>query len=309
MPKFAKPHLENKTVLVTDPLIASFERHLRAERKDADTVAHYAGSAKQYLAFALTTGLPSLRVSKREHIELWLETLHKTYAPASVRNRFIGLRLFYKWLATEGEIRTNPMAKIKPPSLEETQKDVVSPDDMQKLLTFLEKAKRWRDVAVISLIYDTGMRATELADCLLENVDLEKGRIVLPKTKNNSIRIVAVSPKGLRALDRYLRTNRPAPTFLINGKAGRLTRSGVYFIVRTAFADAGFTEVIGPHDLRHTSATHVAGVLSESAMMQLYGWSDSAMARHYAKQAQQETALEAHKAASPLERLPKPKKG
>ena len=76
--------------------------------------------------------------------------------------------------------------------------------------------------------------------------------------------------------------------------------------MRRTFEAAGSTATIGPHDLRHTSATHVAGAISEADMMALYGWRDAEMARHYTAQARERLALEAHANASPLANLLRP---
>jgi len=108
----------------------------------------------------------------------------------------------------------------------------------------------------------------------------------------------------VRLLDRYLRKRPNSGDTLFVGKYGRMTRSGLYDVVRDAFVAAGITDkVFSPHDLRHTSASHAADSLSESQMMALYGWKDASMARHYTRQVQQQLAIDAHRTASPLSRL------
>lgn len=303
-------HLQHKTPPIDIPLVKSFERHLKAERKDPDTVAHYVGATRQFIHFCKDENLPEILSVSREHVELWMERLHETYRPHTVRNRYIGLRIFFKWLIDDDEIEKSPMERIKPPSLEESPKDIVPVEGVAHVLEFLEKAKRYRDLALVSTLYDTGLRASELADIRTDDTDLDTGIIFLPKTKANRVRSVRLSPRGVRYLDRYLRRPRMDPEYLFGGARGKLTRSGVYQLIRKAFEDAGVKGVIGPHDVRHTSASHVAaaGILSESDAMQLYGWADPDMWRHYTGQARQKAALEAHVKASPLERLPKPKK-
>jgi integrase/recombinase XerD len=302
-------HLEHKTPAVSrNALLVSFERHLRAERKDPDTIAHYVGASQQFLDYCTQERLPAVENVTREHVEMWLEALHERYRPHTVRNRYIGLRIFYKWLAEEGEIAKNPMARIKPPSVEESPKDVVTQENMAKVLAMLEKAKRWRDCALIALLYDTGMRTGELADLRTEHVNLYTGVIFLMKTKAGRIRTVHLSPKGIRYVDRYHRRPRADEEYLLNGPRGKLTRSGIYWAVRRAFEEAGVPGTIGGHDLRHTSASHVAeaGLMGESDAMALYGWSDPDMYRHYSAQARAKAALDAHARSSPLERLPNP---
>jgi integrase/recombinase XerD len=291
--------------LQCEPLLRSFERHLKAEGKRQPTIDHYIGSSRQFAVFAEDEHLPPLVNVTREHVEMWLEQLHLVYKPHSVRNRFIGLRIFFRWLAQEGEIERDPTTRIKTPAIDEVDKDVVSPADMDRVLTYLEKKKRYRDAALIAILYDTGMRASEVAELRTDEVNLDTRLIVITKTKNHRTRVVKLSPTGVRYVDRYLRHFKTEPEYLIQGTKGKMTRSGVYWTVRHCFEECNVKGRIGAHDLRHTSASHVVGDMSESAMMALYGWSDPEMARHYARQALEKAALEAHDRASPLERLRK----
>jgi hypothetical protein len=62
-----------------------------------------------------------------------------------------------------------------------------------------------------------------------------------------------------------------------------MTRSGIYLVIRKAFAAAGVKAMLGVHDMRHMSTTHASAEMSEPDMMQLHGWSNADMARHYAR--------------------------
>lgn len=296
----AKRQGEHKT---PNPLLVSFRRHLAAEGKAEQTIAHYVGGAAQFLAFAESQGFPPLSGLRREHVELWIQSLFGTYRPASVVNRYNALRMFMAWLVEEGEIRHDPMERIKRPAAPESPKDVVDEETMARAFGHLEQLKRHRDLALLAVLYDTGMRATEAAEARVESLDLDRGVLIIPRTKNGEIRTVGLSPRTVRYLDRYLRQKRREPEWLFNGPKGRLTRSGVYWAVRGVFEELGYPRIIGPHDLRHTSATHAVGHMSEGAMMTLYGWSDSAMPRHYAKRGLLRAALEEHRRASPMQRL------
>jgi site-specific recombinase XerD len=296
-------------------LVRSFERHLRAENKRQPTIDHYVGASRQFLAFAAAENLPSIENVTREHVEMWLERLHETYRPHSVKNRFVGLRIFLRWLAGEGEIERDPTTRIRMPRVDAVDKDIASEAELARVFAMLDKAARdrkapkaeraraERDALVIAMLYDCGMRAGELADLKAEHVSSDTGLIYIAKSKNHRSRMVRLSPVGLRYLDRYLRHLDATPVYLLEGKRGRMTRSGVYQVVTERFKQAGVKATIGPHDLRHTSASHVVGSLSESEMMTLYGWQDADMARHYSRQALEKTALEAHGRASPLTKL------
>ena len=306
-----------------DALLKSFERHLGAENKRPQTVDHYIGASRQFLNFATAENLPSVENISREHVELWLLRLKETYSDASIRNRFIGLRMFFSWLFAEGEIERNPFYRrdgkpaIRLPQSDRVDKDVAGLDDLRRVFALLDKtardrkapksdrARAERDALIIAMLYDTGMRAGELADLLTEHVAIDTGLVYIAKSKNHRTRVVRLSPSGLTYLDRYLRHLDTTPVYLLEGKRGKMTRSGIYQIVTERFSQAGVKAKIGPHDLRHTSASHVAlaGGLSESEAMSLYGWQDADMWRHYTAQAREKAALEAHGRASPLTKL------
>jgi site-specific recombinase XerD len=289
-------------------LLRSFEVHLKAEHKRQQTLDHYLGATRQFLAFAEAENMPGVESLTREHVELWLERLHETYRPHSVRNRFIGVRIFFRWLAAEGDIERDPTVRIKPPQVDEVEKDVADAADVARVLAMLTKAKRDRDAAMIAILYDTGLRATELADLRIEHINLVTGIIFIEKSKNHKTRAVKLSPAGVRYVDRYLRRLKGTPRYLMQGRGGeKMTRSGIYWTVRDAFAEAGVKARIGAHDLRHTSATHASAEMSERDMMTLFGWTDSDMARHYARKGLEAAALAAHDRASPLSRLPRSK--
>lgn len=294
------------------PILKSFERHLRAERKSESTLSHYMNTSFAFLCFCEEEGLPGWRDAEREHVEMWLESLHQRLRPASVRNHYLGLRAFYDWLAFEEEITRNPFGavrqrRIAPPAMEETRKDVATPDEIRRTLDYLRKAKRLRDAALVAILYDTGMRAGELAEARMEDL-ADSGDLLIPKAKGQRPRWVYLSPATMTILDRYHRSLGGAPEHLVGGRRGKLTASGVYWAVRRAFEAAGIGgRIIGAHDLRHTSATHaaVSGDLSETDAMEKFGWRSADMWRLYSAQARREASLAAQRRSSPMERLRK----
>src|SRR6476661_6466222 len=119
----------NAVETAADPLMRSFERHLRAENKRQQTIDHYVGAARQFIALTRSENLPSIENINREHVEMWMERLHQAY---------------------------------KPPTVDQVQKDVVSHEDMARVLDGLTKAKKHRDALIVAILYDCGLRASEL---------------------------------------------------------------------------------------------------------------------------------------------------
>lgn len=292
-------HSNASTQHMLPPMLTSFQRSLTADQYLQPTIDHYVGAAQQYYE-ATGDVLPT-----RDGVRDWLIALRDSgAAAASINNRWRGLRAYCKWLKKEQEVEVDPMSGMAPPPLDETAKDVATPKEVADVLRFLEKAKRWRDYALIAILYDTGVRASELADARMEHLDMASGALFIKHAKGRRVRYVKLSPQAIKAVDRIHRhTDSP---YVVYGQKGALTRSGVYQLVRKAFADAKVTRaVFGPHDLRHTSASHVAEsrLLSESEAMQLYGWKSAAMWRRYTEQVRTAAAMKAHEQASPLTRL------
>lgn len=289
---------------VASSLVDSYERHLKAQRRRGDTITAYVTIARRFLEFAEQQGFPDIGQLRREHVETWLASFGE-HSSHTQRMYFVVLRQWFRWLDEEGEITRNPMERMKAPALDEPQKDVVATPDMASVLKALQREKNWRDLAIVALLYDTGMRSSETCSLRIEDVDFTGNVIHVrgTETKARVGRVVPLSPSCVAHLDRYLRKRRDTLPWLFVGQKGQLTRAGMYWLVRRAFAFTGRT--IGPHDLRHTSATHTAGTISDTDRMLIYGWKDVGMARHYSRQAEQANAITAFRKASPLENLRK----
>ena len=98
------------------PNLTSFNRHLRAENLSPKTQDTYCESVNQLAVYLEEQGMP-LEVAhiRREHIESFVAHLLETRKPATASNRYRGCQSFFKWLVEEGEVKENPMARMKPP--------------------------------------------------------------------------------------------------------------------------------------------------------------------------------------------------
>ena len=122
------------------PLCASFLRHLHAENRTPATRTTYAKAIDQLATFLAVSGMPSqVEAIRREHIEHFLVALHERgMRPATVSQRYRSLQQFFRWLAEEGEIRTSPMATMRPPHVPEEPPPVLSDDELRRLLKVCE---------------------------------------------------------------------------------------------------------------------------------------------------------------------------
>jgi len=270
---------------MTDPQ-AAFLRHLAVERNaSAHTLRSYANDLTDFQAFLAARGTPELAAADLRLVRAWLAALHaRGLAPASVARKLAAVRSCYRFLVRRGVVEGNPAREAR------------SPRQPRKLVTFLPideatqlvdgravgGASRARDVAILELLYASGLRVSELAGLDLDDVDRTE-RTVRVLGKGRKERIVPYGNQAARALEAWLgeRGERGGAVFT-NVRGGRLTVRSIHTIVRRAARAAGITRRVSPHTLRHTFATHLLdGGADLRAIQELLGHSRLSTTQRY----------------------------
>ena len=270
---------------MTDPQ-AAFLRHLAVERNaSAHTLRSYANDLTDFQASLAARGTPDLAATDLRLVRAWLAALHaRGLAPASVARKLAALRSCFRFLVRRGVMEGNPAREAR------------SPRQPRKLVTFLPideatqlvdghavgGASRARDVAILELLYASGLRVSELSGLDLDDVDRTE-RTVRVLGKGRKERIVPYGNQAARALETWLgeRGERGGPVFT-NARGGRLTVRSVHTIVRRAARAAGITRRVSPHTLRHTFATHLLdGGADLRAIQELLGHSRLSTTQRY----------------------------
>ena len=232
---------------------ASFRRFLIAANLSPLTVKTYGEAVATFLAFATERGMPTtVSGVRREHVEAFITDQLERWKPATAANRYRGVQRFFAWLVEEGEIRTSPMAKMKPPKVVEQPPDVLADDDLRRLLATCDKSKAFvdrRDAAILRIFIDTGARLAEVAALRWapafpdeNDVDLDGAQLRVVG-KGGRMRLLPIGTKTARALDRYLlaRERHTAAHLqgLWLGHRGALTASGIAQMVKERGLAAG----------------------------------------------------------------------
>lgn len=292
-------------------LLASFERTLRADNKSPRTIQTYGEATALLGQFLADHGMPSeVRGIERAHVEAFMIEELAHFSPASALNRYTGLRAWFRWLLEEGEIAENPMARMHPPAQPETPVPFPDEDAIRAILTTCSTGKDFRsrrDLAIIRLLLDTGMRRQEIARLHVSDINLDTNVAVVRHAKFNRVRNCPFGRKAALALDRYLRMRAghalvELPDLWL-GRNGPMTESGVYQVVRDRAAEAGYAGVY-THLWRHNFAhMWLASGGQESDLMRLAGWKSRQMLQRYGASAADERAREAYQQRSPGDRF------
>lgn len=292
-------------------LAESYVLYLRSENRAPLTIIKYWQTLRALASFLAERALPMRVVEIRQaHLAEFFTDQLEHNAPGTAHGRYVDVHAFFTWLVNEEELDEHPMRRMKAPHVAETPPDVLREEGLRRLLSVCEGRDfdALRDTAILSLLYDTGMRRMELAGMHLGDIDWTM-QTILVSGKGGYSRMVPFGRKAARALDRYRRVraqHRLASTtdMLWLSRRGPLSMHAIWRMCKARGSQAGLDARVFVHLFRHSFAhAYLAGGGQEGDLMQLGGWHSREVMGRYGRSAAADRARDAHRQHSPLDRL------
>jgi len=245
-----------------DRYLEKFKNYLTVEKNYSDyTIKNYFSDLKEFSEF-----LKDIDIIKVDYITVrkFLGYLRqKSIAKRSVARKISSLRTFFRFLARDGYIKSNPVGSVSTPKLDKKlpvfldEKSVVSLITAPDIKTF----QGLRDRAILETLYSAGIRVGELVGIDLTDVDLISG-VVKVLGKGRKERLAPLGDKAINAIREYteLRSRKKIndkSALFLNKSGKRITDRSIRRIVLRYIKDTSIKEHISPHTLRHSFATHL----------------------------------------------------
>lgn len=248
-------------------LLKDFEYYLKNERGSSkNTIDSYLTDLRQYVLFLETYHqISKPKYIEKKHIEGFLKSARKKISSKSLARKLTAIKSFHHFLAIEKEIDEDIAKGFSAPKIEKTLPQVLSVDEVVSILEQVDKTKTLglRNMALLELIYGSGLRVSELLDIKMEDIHLNQGYVIV-KGKGDKERMVPISDMSTIALRNYIIKSREniikdqKTNFLFVNQDGlHLSRQGFFKLLKKLAYDAGVTTDCSPHTLRHSFATHL----------------------------------------------------
>lgn len=247
--------------------IEDFISFLSVERGLAqNTLLAYRRDLTAYAEHLASRGIANAPQVRREYVTEYIFSQKKAgLATTSINRSLAAIKTFHRFLVREGLVKEDPTALVETPKLWKRVPDVLTQAEIESMLKAAQgkRGQQIRDYAILELFYASGMRVSELVQLKVENVNLEIGyvRCIGKGSKERIIPIGKTAREAVRYYCEHIRgksakSGMTSDLFLSRlGK--KITRQGIWKLIKQYAVKAGIKKTIKPHTLRHSFATHL----------------------------------------------------
>ena len=247
--------------------LESFLDYISIERGLAqNTIISYRYDLIKYISFLKKKKINSFNQTNKVVVNNYFLYLRgKDLEINSISRNLVAVKMFYRFLLMEGLIKEDTTSLIEFPRVSKKLPHVLS---LREINLLLDKANftgklGLRDQAVLELFYATGLRVSELIYLKINDLNMEN-RMLKCMGKGSKERIIPFGNKAYHYLSLYLDKVRPKlvknpdeDTLFLNSRGERLSRQGIFYLVKLYAQKARIEKKVTPHTLRHTLATHL----------------------------------------------------
>lgn len=249
------------------PYQDSFLAYLQLEKMlSSNTIESYCFDLKRLCAFINQHKVIELDQITTDLLALYVRTLYDVgFAPTSIQRTISSLRGYFAYLVSENELINDPSELIESPRAIRHLPDVLTVEEVGHILDSVDTMRKSgvRDRAMLETLYATGMRVSELAAFTTEQLLGDEGFVRI-QGKGSKERLIPIGDEALNWILKYRASERARyarpetdSTLFINIRGTRLSRMGIWKIIKHYTEQAGITKSVTPHTFRHSFATHL----------------------------------------------------
>lgn len=193
-----------------------------------------------------------------------------TYSSSTVARKIASVKSYFHFLVAEGDMLNDPTKGLDAPKVQKRLPKALRPNEVDRLLQAPaiddnNSPKSQRDLALLEMLYGSGMRVTELVSLDVPDVTLKRdqGAVVVRGKKSNREREIPIDGPALEAIRYYVENGREKlvqdpleEALFVNNRGKRLTRQGLWLIIKHYVKAVGISTHVTPHTLRHSFAAH-----------------------------------------------------
>jgi integrase/recombinase XerD len=254
--------------------IQAFLKFLETDKGYAqNTVAAYKNDLNQFFQYIeREQHLYNWSDVKKNFITNYINRLKDSgdYASSTVARKVAAIKSFFHFLVAEHTIEEDPTYALDSPKVKKRLPKAISPAEIERILdapVAENGPKAERDLALLEMLYASGMRVTELVSLNLSDLSLEEdnGDTVTVRSKKNNAkeRVIPLAGPAVKILKQYIENGREqmlvnpnAEALFLNNRGQRLTRQGLWLIIKHYVETVGISTKVTPHTLRHSFAAH-----------------------------------------------------
>lgn len=246
----------------TEKILNGFRNFLENEKMSSEsTISSYMADIRQYMEWCQK---PLNEVNKTDILSYKMSIESRGVSVATVSRKIASIRCFYQFLMNSGASDKDPTINIKSPKQERKTPETLTVSEVERLLCAPDtnSIKGLRDRAILEIMYGSGLKVSEVVELKLADINLELEYV---KCSESSVgeRYVPINKNAKVQLQEYLKYGRhvleksDTETLFLNMRGDKLTRQGLWKMIKDYAKVANIDKNINPLTMRHSFAVHM----------------------------------------------------